>query len=1657
MKKRILSVFMAICLMLTLLPTAALAVDDVGPATDYITVANGGISSNPGDVIITVVDSTTGQTLGRTTFQLDRLNNSFTITLTETAASEYEIESVSYEGLYTSSQTATQWQIDNWADTYGNEFTVTLCPEHEAPRLPEGEIGYGEQGDLTAVRFYRLYDEQILKMLRFKGVTVSPDTTIEGVTPTWVTSFGTPGTGSDKSFSTRNREHDYWELSVTTTIDNLSNVQPGNLRKLTITYDNGSGEQSVDIYSKDLRCVKGTEADYDHHYVIELDDDSFHIVYFYNAEDANTTNFTLYAVEFVDHGQTLGENMPDPPTYASGTDYQFVNWEQNSWNGTGLPLLSTTVINEDIVAFARKTSTSTSGTQIEVSNEDNQLFDRVAELYNATVSDGGTTITGDSINKESVYIIATDADGDRTENANEDGWKLLDEDWYRIFATIGTDNVDISTIQSITVYFQANGLTGEQSVTIPVGENAGDMTKLLDHTGGNVLQLKVIPKPTAPDDEELTGDPDDPTDTGLLSEGTVTVDCVGESDHAARTDGLLSETYSIGKVYWSGTSTEGAYYVDITIVDEDYDTYVEQYDVATIGDETHTVVSDEDESKTITLKYEGSGWTVPTGAIPVTIDVTCDTSSGGDLADNQIAIEVYLDGQQVEDGNTFSNYVSPASGKASDGTTGSGAWNADLDAYVYTYGVDTQNSAYVDLTVIRMGTNTIVQGIAADLVYGDGDLGITNQEDAFDLNNVTMRSTVKIYLNTVYTVAYSVPAGTTEPTDDGTYITIAALGSNGNDLPVEGGSSVEYRWINGAIGNDASDTYHTQITLAAVPTGLDGWYAEDNTTKYSGSATIDLTTASMDVLDADPDRTITFTAKETGSADITVTKDVTKVGDTAIPADAAQEDIPAALAGDEIVWTITVANEGGQMQTTDVTITENLTGAVIAQPAATGDYYTVSDDGKTITVFDLPAGTTETITVTYKVTADDVAKGTAIKNSVTVDDGDGDPTTEETEDEVPVVKADILDDPVIFHSVNGSTFETTDARQDTADYEHLVTTTNPAISYQAVLDLDEMVLQNTSNTNQSVLGQNIYETMKDNPWGLMKKNLFWGMLEHSDTIINLCVKFDSQLDVTETAMQNVTVTSPYFEWTGDPVAYNPTTGYWEIPCKAVDSPQTAGTDADDEVILSGITLNLTSAAQSVLNTSKVLTLTSGGYIDGTVTFGGALSDLNPLTVYGEATDDVVNLALDAWDEDNNTETGGDNIADKYQVLVKYTAGSGGRITGKTVEVLTIRDGSNQPTDSGSVTATGSTASASANYSFRNWTDGAGTVVGNSTSLGQQTIQNAQGGSTYTFTANFAYNGGGSDPGTGGSESDPYLRFDSNGGTKFDPIEADDSFHINVYDDDHYGSHIPTRPGYRFTGWYEDRNLTMRVDEDEELHVTGSKTVFAGWEETTVPSMLNGDDHYAYIQGYADGSVRPNANITRAQVATIFFRLLDEDVRDDYLTTYNTFPDVDQDYWANTAISTMASLGVINGRNSGLFDPDAYITRAEFAAICARFDDSGVDGITTFTDTVGHWAEDEISRAAALGWIQGYADGTFRPNQYITRAQAVTMINRVLCRLPETEDDLLTGMNTWTDCHVTDWFYLAIQEATNSHDFVAKDRVYESWTDLNRDPDWSRYE
>ena len=226
--------------------------------------------------------------------------------------------------------------------------------------------------------------------------------------------------------------------------------------------------------------------------------------------------------------------------------------------------------------------------------------------------------------------------------------------------------------------------------------------------------------------------------------------------------------------------------------------------------------------------------------------------------------------------------------------------------------------------------------------------------------------------------------------------------------------------------------------------------------------------------------------------------------------------------------------------------------------------------------------------------------------------------------------------------------------------------------------------------------------------------------------------------------------------------------------------------------------------------------------------------------------------------------------------------------------------------------------------------------------------------------------------------------------------------------------------------------------------------------TKVPALLNGSNHFAYVVGYKDGNVRPQGNITRAETAAIFFRLLKEDVRSENLSKHNDFADVTEDSWYNTAVSTMAGMNILKGRTANSFVPQAPITRAEFAAICARFDSGKAEENSGFTDISGHWAEKEIERAATLGWVSGYTDGSFHPDAPITRAEAMTLINRVLCRMPETKADLLDSMTKWPDNQPGAWYYLAVQEATNSHTYEQKDSKYETWTALTAEPDWSKY-
>lgn len=256
---------------------------------------------------------------------------------------------------------------------------------------------------------------------------------------------------------------------------------------------------------------------------------------------------------------------------------------------------------------------------------------------------------------------------------------------------------------------------------------------------------------------------------------------------------------------------------------------------------------------------------------------------------------------------------------------------------------------------------------------------------------------------------------------------------------------------------------------------------------------------------------------------------------------------------------------------------------------------------------------------------------------------------------------------------------------------------------------------------------------------------------------------------------------------------------------------------------------------------------------------------------------------------------------------------------------------------------------------------------------------------------------------------------------------------------------------------DNSNSSKDENKDKDNNKENNKDNNTG--ETTptkVPALLNGSNHFAYVVGYKDGNVRPQGNITRAETAAIFFRLLKEEVRSENLSKHNDFADVTEDSWYNTAVSTMAGMNILKGRTANSFAPQAPITRAEFAAICARFDSGRAEENSGFTDISGHWAEKEIERAATLGWVSGYTDGSFHPDAPITRAEAMTLINRVLCRMPETKADLLDSMTKWPDNQPGAWYYLAVQEATNSHTYEQKDSKYETWTALTAEPDWSKY-
>ena len=299
-----------------------------------------------------------------------------------------------------------------------------------------------------------------------------------------------------------------------------------------------------------------------------------------------------------------------------------------------------------------------------------------------------------------------------------------------------------------------------------------------------------------------------------------------------------------------------------------------------------------------------------------------------------------------------------------------------------------------------------------------------------------------------------------------------------------------------------------------------------------------------------------------------------------------------------------------------------------------------------------------------------------------------------------------------------------------------------------------------------------------------------------------------------------------------------------------------------------------------------------------------------------------------------------------------------------------------------------------------------------------------------------------------------LTFDTMGGSKIAPETVRHGLTVAKPKD-------PVNGGYIFDGWYTDKTFRHRYDFSTPL--TEDITIYAKWFLIVLPGVtvkkntpkLNTADHFAYVQGYPDGTVKPAGNITRAETAAILFRLMDDASRKTYYSTKSGFRDVASGSWYNTYVATLNNAGVITDSSNGYFRPNEAITRAELAAMLAKF--SETTGAANYFNDVSakYWAANAIAICAKLGWITGYPDGTFRPDKNVTRAELMAMINRATGRAPKSADAFLPGMKAWSDNTADKWYYLDVQEATNSHSYTVKGS--ETWTALTSDPNWSLYE
>ena len=1590
MRKRLLAMLIALVMVASLLPVAALAAGNtVQSSNGYVSVSykNDGALERSITVNIYGSDGTLVDTAE--IYDAKYVVQRITITLNSNYASQFDIESVDVSG---GSDTSMSISADtcsfNLAAIDGDDgatVSVYLCEEYVVPALPDGLI---ENSDFT--RSYRIYDDQILKLLHDAGVSVSETTEIKSVQPAWVKSFAEDYRGFDRI----DREEDYWHLTVTSSNANVETVQPNNIRKITITYDNGNGEQSVNVYSGDLRYRIDSESS-SRYYRIELNDDSFHIVYFYNEPGSQAgNNYFLYAVRFVEHGTSLGTDMPPQPDYGTGNTYMFVNWEQGSYDGTGDPFLSTTVVNEDLTVFAKKVSSpDDGGTEIWVMNyEDDQLLKRVAELYNETYS---PSIDVADIDLDSVKISVYDNSKRTNKDYYSNGWRN-DEEYYYVcnynvpagLPTLTNNHVAFNDIQGITVFFSLVNSGIAQFVQIPVGENPGDIAK--SHSAvDNIIELRIIQPSGGPggDDDKVTYTVNYYYDGVLDADNTETL------------------TGNVGDEIESVPDKSGTGYC----LDRD--------------DLPFTLTADES-ANVIGVYYatDANGDDIPDKyQVTVTYDVVNGSWAEGGSGRKQQTLTLMTAGAWDENGTAEAEFP----GVAAYAGYKAGAWEpADTTvtresdhSFVYTFVKDESQTKPFSYEVRYVGDDGAELGseqLQADIWVGDASYTVENVEikdfEGYEYERTEPALPAELSEGTagVITVYYKASTQPVEPEEAQPWIRVYMDEATAADFKGLGGQQVRLY----------SEKYPGGYRACAPLSGY--WWTENNVYKLVGSDIEKIVFAKDNPIGPSDKIEIPAEGNETYKVEFSIV-DSGLIHYLKIYI----SKVPAAVYG--VSYEFMSGTEGmslpeAGMPELPVDDAEYEVGAVVRNKG--GDSY----------------GDVAAAGGRWSFTGWDAQEKAMVEGGVSFTGTwvyAPDPET------APVYA-------VIYRNGNTETpFRTVKLGDAPLGSDYSL----------SGLDIDELY--------SSAYGFEFEGWYNDGGWNRYKAGDPGGTLAGSIRI----------------------------------------NGWTNLICMVTDY---------EKVVVKAVTDGDKDGAETVFDGKALHGLNTIQFLEGAFTpeerAGYELDKWYNWDWYGHKY--AGTARINGWTNAYVTYTsiipekpGGDDvkallgdavIVDCVNAAAQHGSMKFGLIDGS-FEVGPV-EGS---TLAGGITCS---VSVSANAYVAAYNDSLPGTKHELVSPGTARVtlewtgtewKAADGSAPLTFQVRCELTPEPPAPGKPGFDDikglfEGKIYVDCVTNARHDTLRfglMQDHFRVTepalaadgnytctvILFANAYQAEYNTRTGTKhYLAEYETNasvELKWNVQAGAWL-VTGGElpVVFdvvcepdlppyippvAPSEPVYRPNWLNTTDHFGYIIGYEDGTIKPDASITRAEVATIFFRLLTDEARDKFWTETNSYSDVAETAWYNNAVSTLSRMGILGGYEDGTFRPNASITRAEFAKIAVSFfeyEDISAENI--FTDVAaGSWYENFVAVAAKLGLIEGYAGNVYRPNESITRAEACTIINRTLGRAPDA-DHLLpeSEMNTWPDNRPGVWYYAQLQEATNSHEYKWSGDI-EHWTAKLPERDW----